>query len=473
MAGFTADLNPKNTGMSLGDLMKMGLYSAETAIANRKAQIAEEQAKETPIVMQFMKDQDKYMTNGRIDLDKASLLPVIAPLTGAEQYQKLVQLHKFRTEADDAEMGLDTKQRQIVASAGETLGYAGVQDPKQYVQAYQGLKQLYPNNMNIAKLADAYSGMISTMPPGQHVAQAAIKNSVDLLSPEAKNTMMAPKAEIGNIGGASRAVVKQPSILGGQPTITPGGFSGQPVGGGTTTETTGGKMPKLIEYGNLKYTDDPNLMNLNTAQTEAKETGKLMVDAAPLSIKAARDIQQPIRKVEEFINSASGAKAYQAIQAGMKTITGNADIDSLIKNIAQVQARNAEVMGLAKTDHMQELNAKLSGSEKIDPKALAGIMQQVKGDAVAAEKYNLGLQKFVEKNGDINGQILAKKFQAAWAKNYDPRIFQRQNIENSQLPEREQDKRIREIDAGMTKDEFKELENKAKILHRLEKGLYQ
>lgn len=471
MAGFTADLSPKNTGMSLGDLMKMGLYSAETAIANRKAQIAEEQAKETPIVMQFMKDQSKYMTNGRIDLDKASLLPVIAPLTGAEQYQKLVQLHKFRTEADDAEMGLDTKQRQIVASAGETLGYAGVQDPRQYVQAYQGLKQLYPNNMNIAKLADAYSGMISTMPPGQHVAQAAIKNSVDLLSPVDKSAMMAPKAELATIGGASRTVVKQPSILGGQPTITPGGFSGQPVGGGTTTETTGGKMPKLIDYGNLKTRDE--LMNLDTAQEEARKIGSKMVADAPLNIQAAKDIQQPIRKVEEFINSASGAKAYQAIQAGVKTITGNSDIDELIKNIARVQAQNAKVMGLDQTDSARELNAKLSGSEKIDPKALAGIMQQVKGDAVAAEKYNLGLQKFVEKNGDVNGQILAKKFQAAWAKNYDPRIFQRQNIENSQLPEREQDKRIREIDAGMTKDEFKELENKAKILHRLEKGLYQ
>jgi len=471
MAGFTADLNPKNTGMSLGDLMKMGLYSAETALANRKAMVAEEEAKEMPVVMTFMKDQDKYMTNGRIDLDKASILPVIAPLTGANQYQKLVQLHKYRTEADDAEMGLDTKQRGIVASVGETLGYAGVKDPRQYVQAYQGLKQLYPNNMNIAKLADAYSGMIATMPPGEHVAKAAIKNSVDLLSPVDKSAMMAPKAEMATIGGASRAVVKQPSILGGQPTITPGGFGGQPVGGGTTTETTGGKLPKLIDYGNLKTRDE--LMNLDTAQEEARKIGSKMIADAPLNIQAAKDIQQPIRKVEEFVNSASGAKAYQAIQAGVKTITGNSDIDELIKNIARVQAQNAAVMGLDKTDSARELNAKLSGSEKIDPKALAAIMQQVKGDAVAAEKYNLGLQKFVEKNGDINGQILAKKFQAAWAKNYDPRIFQRQNIENSQLPEREQDKRIREIDAGMTKDEFRELENKAKILHRLEKGLYQ
>jgi hypothetical protein len=479
MAGFTADLNPKSNAMSLGDMMKMGLYSAETAIANRKEQIAAEQAKETPVVMQFMKNQEGYMTNGRIDLDKASILPVIAPLTGMDQYQKLVQLHKYRTEADDAEMGLDTKQRGIVASVGETLGYAGVQDPKQYIQAYQGLKQLYPNNVHIAKLADSYSNMISTIPPGKHVAEAAIKNSVDLLNPVDKSSMMAPKAEMANIGGADRAIVKQPSILGGQPTITPGGFGNKPLGdgvGGPTAPgatTTVGKMPKLIEYGNLKYNEDPNLFNLNSAQKVAYEAGDEMVKQAPLNIKAAKDIQQPVRKVEEYINSASGSKLYQTLQAGGKYAWGNSDLDALVKNIAQVQARNAEVMGLAKTDHMQDLNAKLSGSEKIDAKALAGVMQQVKADAVAAEKYNIGLQKFVEKHQDINGRILAKKFQSAWADNYDPRIFQRQNIENSQLPEREQDRRIREIDAGMTKDEFKDLENKAKILHRLEKGLYQ
>jgi hypothetical protein len=100
-------------------------------------------------------------------------------------------------------------------------------------------------------------------------------------------------------------------------------------------------------------------------------------------------------------------------------------------------------------------------------------MQQVKADAVAAEKYNTGLLKFVEKHGDVNGQILAKKFQSAWAENYDPRIFQIQNIENSQLSEREQDKRIREIHGSMSKEEFKDLENKSKTLYRLEKGLYQ
>jgi hypothetical protein len=322
---------------------------------------------------------------------------------------------------------------------------------------------------------------LQNVQPGPQFTQSLYKARDEFMTPVEQITAFAPKAGMANIGGADRAIVTQPSVRGVQPTITPTGFGGQPLGGttaptttpSTTGSSTSGKMPKLINYGDLKYTDDPNLMNLNNAQKEAKEVGRKMVDESPYNLKAAKDIQQPIRKVEEFINSASGSKAYQAIQAGMKTITGNSDIDSLIKNIAQVQARNAEVMNLSKTDHMQELNAKLSGSEKIDPKALAGIMQQVKADAVAAEKYNVGLQKFVEKNGDINGQILAKKFQAAWADNYDPRIFQRQNIENSQLSEREKDTRIRELDAGMSQQEFKQLENKAKILHRLEKGLYQ
>ena len=209
------------------------------------------------------------------------------------------------------------------------------------------------------------------------------------------------------------------------------------------------------------------------AQKAAYEEGDKAVNGIGAGIKAAQDIKQPIRKVEEFINSASGSKLYQTLQAGGKYVWGNSDLDSLVKNVAQIQARNAETMGLSKTDHMQDLNAKLSGSEKIDTKALAGVMQQVKADADAAEKYNRGLQKFVEKNGDINGRILKQKFQNAWADNYDPRIFQIQNIENSNLPEIEQQKRIAEIHSSMSKDEYKELENKAKVLYRLEKGLYQ
>ena len=481
MAEFNANLNPANTNqMSLADMLKMGYYSSQSDIAAAEAKREKEKIKELPLTQAIMSNPDNYSTDGKLDPDKVTpALMAVAPLTGPATIEKLQTLAQNQTAIMEARMKLTKEERTVFAQVDGALGQAKVDDPTSYIQAYKTIAQQYPYNPNIAKLAQAKMSNVTLANGGQHLWEQALRSSNQMMSLSEQQTAFAPKAEMANIGGADRTVIKQPSIEGRQPTITPSGFSGKPLGdaGGASVSpgsaTTTGKMPQIINYGSLKYSGEPELMNLNTAQKEAREIGQKLVVDAPYNLKAAKDIQQPIRKVEEFINSASGSKLYQTLQAGGKYAWGNADLDALVKNISQVQARNAEVMGLSKTDHMQELNAKLSGSEKIDAKALAGVMQQVKADAVAAEKYNTGLLKFVEKHGDVNGQILAKKFQSAWADNYDPRIFQRQNIENSQLSEREQDRRIREIDAGMTKEEFKDLENKAKILHRLEKGLYQ
>ena len=478
MAGFTADLNPKSTGqMSLSDMMKVGLYSAEADVLNRQAQVAREKEKELPLVQGFISDPKNKNERGEWDLDKVNtILPTIAPITGPDYAKKITDGVQNHAMATKAKMELSNTARGYMASLYGSYAQGGTQDPSEVANGMVKLGEQMPELKPY--IVPALKNL-QNVQPGPNFTQSLYKARDEFMTPVEQITAFAPKAGMANIGGADRAVVTQPSVRGAQPTITPTGFGGKPLGdaGGASvspgTATTTGKMPQIINYGSLKYSGDPELMNLNTAQKEAREIGQIMVKDAPYNLKAAKDIQQPIRKVEEFINSASGSKLYQTLQAGGKYAWGNADFDALVKNISQVQARNAEVMGLSKTDHMQELNAKLSGSEKIDPKALAGVMQQVKADAVAAEKYNTGLLKFVEKHGDINGQILAKKFQSAWADNYDPRIFQRQNIENSQLSEREQDRRIREIDAGMTKEEFKDLENKAKILHRLEKGLYQ
>jgi hypothetical protein len=475
MAGFTADLNPKNTGMSLADIMKAGAYGAEMDVLNRQAAVAREKEKELPVVQGFISDPANKNERGEWDLDKVNtILPTIAPITGSEYAKKITDGVANHAAATEAKMKLSNTARGYMASLYGSYAQGGSQDPKEVANGMIKLAEQMPELKPY--VAPALRNL-ENVPPGPKFTESLYKARDEFMTPVEQITAFAPKAGMANIGGADRAVVTQPSVRGAQPTITPSGFGGQPIGGGTSTTTpigtTSGKMPALIDYGNLKYTDDPNLMNLNDAQKEQRKIGSQMVSDAPLNLKAAKDIQQPVRKVEEYINSASGSKLYQTLQASGKYAFGNADLDSLIKNIAQVQARNAEVMGLAKTDHMQDLNAKLSGSEKIDAKALAGVMQQVKADAVAAEKYNNGLLKFVEKNGDVNGQILAKKFQSAWAENYDPRIFQIQNIENSQLSEREQDKRIREIHGSMSKQEFKDLENKAKTLYRLEKGLYQ
>ena len=64
MAQFTADLNPKSNAMSLGDMMKMGLYSAETDVLNRQAQVAREKEKELPIAQAFIAGNDGKDADG-------------------------------------------------------------------------------------------------------------------------------------------------------------------------------------------------------------------------------------------------------------------------------------------------------------------------------------------------------------------------------------------------------------------------
>jgi len=486
MAEFTADLNPKTNTMSLGDLMKIGLYSAEASIARVQASQAQQELKELQPVRAFMSNPENYSTDGKLDPDKAApALMAIAPLTGPKHLEKLQTLASNQTTIADAKLNLTTKERQVFAQVDGALGQAKETDPNAYIQAYKTLAAQYPHNPDIKKLAEAKISNVMLAGPGNHQWEQAQRSANTMMTVPEQQTAFAPKATTAKIGGADVPVVSQPSVEGRTPTITPtqfgSGTGGYTAGGTTgataskpTTEETGKRMPAIVNYGaGLKYTGDPSLFNLNDAQKAAYEKGDEMVNSIGAGLKAAKDIQQPIRKVEEFINSASGSKLYQTLQAGGKYAWGNADLDSLVKNVAQIQARNAETMGLSKTDHMQDLNAKLSGSEKIDPKALAGVMQQVKADSVAAEKYNLGLKKFVEKHGDINSRILATKFQQAWAENYDPRIFQQQNIENSNLPEIDKQRRIAELHSTMTKDEYKELDNKAKVLYRLEKGLYQ
>jgi hypothetical protein len=238
------------------------------------------------------------------------------------------------------------------------------------------------------------------------------------------------------------------------------------------TET---KLPKLIqEDTSLNYTPaQSGIRNLDKFQEAAYAEGDKKIINANASLPAQKDLQQAVRKVEDFISSASGSKVFQMVRQGEKYVFGNADLDALVKNLAQVQARNAAVMGLDKTDSSRELNAKLSGSENIDEKALTGVMQQVKAESKAAEMFTQGINKFVEKRGDVNGKIQAQKFQNAWADNYDPRIFQIDDLAQSKLPENEKQAKIDQITGKMTKDEFDSYRKKSVVIHRLAKGLYQ
>jgi hypothetical protein len=484
MPEFNVDLSPKNQPTSLADLLKLQMYSYQGDIAQQEAAKAKAVGAELPIVQSFFKDTKNWQNDqGEIDVDKInSALPVLAPLTGEGYAAKYNTLAKNNTEAKEAKLNFDLKERQVVASVQSALGYAGVTDPRVYIDKFNNLKSQFPESKNIHRYADAAISNLqigseaSRGKPNPDLPKNAIQAANEMLSLTEQQTRFAPSAALTTVGGQTAVTTTTPSTTGNKPVVEVA-----PLGGGSGTTSPAqdkkstSKMPKILaEDESLGYVPNQSgIVNLNDYQKNAYERGDKTIANANASMQAQKDLQQSVRKVEEYIGKASGSRIFQMVRQGTKYVFGDAELDSLVKNIAQVQARNASVMGLDKTDSSRELNAKLSGSENIDEKTLAGVMQQVKAESKAAEMFTEGLNKFVDKRGDINGKIQAQKFESKWKEHYDPRIFQVDDIALSKLPETEKRTRIAEITSKMTPKEFDKYKKDREVIHRLAKGAYQ
>ena len=86
MAEFNVDLEPKNKGTSLADMLKLQAYSAQADVAQIEAAKAKAVAEEQRKIQGFFAKKDNWLNpNGEIDTDLInSVLPNIAPLTGHE-----------------------------------------------------------------------------------------------------------------------------------------------------------------------------------------------------------------------------------------------------------------------------------------------------------------------------------------------------------------------------------------------------
>ena len=472
-AQFSADLNPKTSTMSLGDMMKMGLYSAEADVLNRQAQVAREKEKELPVAQAFIQGPDSKDANGNWDLGKINtVLPTIAPITGPDFAKKITDGVANHTQATEAKMKLSNTARGIMASYYGAHAAAGTQDPKEVSVGMIRLGEQMPELMPYIQPA---LRNLQNVPPGPKFTEGLFQARNEFNTPMEQVSAFAPKATTGTVGGQTVGIVTQPSVRGEQPTV-----STSPLGGGQPIQTTGGgtteakAMPKLIqEDTSMSYTGPTNPLNLNKFQEEAYSTGKKNISEVNATKPIIANAQQAIRKVEDYLYSAAGSKLGQMVRQGTKFVLSDPELDMTVKNLATLQARSAAIMGLDKTDSSRDLNSKLSGNVDIAPEALAGVIQQAKAEFKAAELYTQGVNKFVEKRGDVNGYIQEQKFQRKWAEHYDPRIFQVDDIAGSKRPEAEKVKEIGQITGRMTKPEFEKYKEDRQIINRLSKGLYQ
>ena len=153
MADFSMNVNyakPQTT--SLGEMVNLagGIQNFQQAqqmnpLALEKAQIENQVLKqkndERLRLQEFTSNPDNWQTNGRIDMDKLnSVIPKIAPLTGADVISSFSGLHTSQTNATTAKNSMTQNMRQIVAGRLGILGRMGIDDPKTIIGELDRLK---------------------------------------------------------------------------------------------------------------------------------------------------------------------------------------------------------------------------------------------------------------------------------------------------------------------------------------------
>lgn len=473
MAEFTADLNPKASNqMSLSDMMKMGLYSAEADVLNRQAQVAREKEKELPLVQGFIADPKNKNERGEWDLDKVNtILPTIAPITGADYAKKITDGVQNHAQATKAKMEMSNTARGIIGSFYGAHAVAGTQDPKEVAVGMTKLGEQMPE---LKPYLEPAMRNLQNVPPGPNLQKALYQARNEFMTIPQQVEAFAPKAEVATIGGAQKPVVRQPSVMGEQPVITPTEFGGRPVGG---QSGGGGMAPKssskdrdIIKYDTyLDYKQDPALANYTDEQKTALENGKKLLQNSNMLANSAREQEANTRGVYENITSTSGSRPGQMVRQGGKWLVGNATLELLNKNIERMAAAS-EVMGTAKTDASRETAKIINGSTDLTEKALLDIVSRADATVKAATMFNKAYNNLIEKRG-VNGYIQAEKLKSAWADNFDVRMTQMDALVNSNAPD--QKEKRQEIWNSIPKDQREDFKKRWENLHALEQGKFR
>ena len=478
MADFSMNVNyPKPQGSSLADMLGMasGIQNYQQAqqinpLALQKAQQEVEQARQmNPLALEkaqvenqvirqkndervklqeFTSNPDNWQTNGRIDMDKInSVIPKIAPLTGSDVINSLSGLHKSQTEAASAKQSLTQSQREIISNRAGLLGRLGVQDPKIVMGELNRLKEENPDNPELNRLVDAYSGPLSKAQPGKHIADDMVRLSQSMLS-SAQQETLSPKAGTLDTGGEIQPTVTQPFIGGNQPamrmtgtaipkTIAPGlreEVSGTDIYGNPIT-TVKGQFGNVVGQKGVPVIGQPQQapMPMRFAPGESPDTVKAMQaerlmakDSAAEAAPALTNIQT-VRKYLPLAATGANSEAIAKLQSVVGNVGGSkpeelaaASRDIIEKSIADLALQKNQALGGKYVEDLKGAAQSLASAGR-NPTAIAKSMDQLEPLIQHAQYYQQGLENAIAKNkGDVQ---IKRQFDNDMIKAYDPQAL--------------------------------------------------
>ena len=500
MADFRTDTSaikvdtPK--GMSLADMLNIQKSSYELSkmkelypamiekeqalsktagIGSQTAEIGLEKDKqineERKIINAWKSDPRNWQdNNGQIDINKLSVLPKIAPLIGSQHATDLMTLANNHTTAEQAKVNMTQNERGIVASTYSALGRAGITDPKVYSNALEGLRKAYPDNKNMQSYIDAAVSNLGLTENHPKLPLLAIQAAEQLFTPQQQFEQFAPKVGVQKIGGIDTQVVTQPSVGGQAPTATyttpsMGGEGGGGGGGKINEETV---KPIFNEVHKARpETYPPQISELE--QGDFKYGQQLKSDAIGLA-KESKNLLTSLDAAKKSIKATSGTGFGQGFRTAKQIFLSNPELETLIKNASDIQARQGAILG-AKTDASRETTNATSPNANLSEEGLKRIIDRIEADATNNIKFSSGYNNYIAKKGNVNGQLNGSSYQQAWVDNFDADVFKYMNIHsNSSLSKEEKDKEINKL---FTKKDLVDFKKKLHRLTKLEKGINQ
>ena len=413
-------------------------------------------------LQEFTSNPSNWQTNGRIDMDKInSVIPKIAPLTGADVISSLSGLHKSQTEASSAKQNLTQSQREIIANRTGLLGRLGVQDPKIVLGELNRLKEENPDSPELYRLIDAYSGPLSKAQPGKHIADDMVRLSQSMLSP-AQQESLSPKAGTLDTGGEIQPTVTQPFIGGQQPsmrmtgtaipkTIGPGlevvategnpyGLpvgtkyiqpqgGGQPMQGQQRQPTVTGLAPQIASTLSANTTvANQDWQDTYNASKEAQPRIAIFQNIKKIAPEGFTGVGAERKKLAAGILNAAGIDAYTAENTATDELAKNTRLLALAggnTDAARAMAEIANPSGKMTLAAIKEVSDQMIGVERLKEKR-AEYLSQFRNDPV----------KYQEKSQIFN------KFA-------DPRIFQEMTAEQ-----------VAKLKASMSKQDIADMSKK-------------
>jgi hypothetical protein len=419
------------------------------------------------------------MTNGMFDPAKLNaVIPTLAPYTGQEYISKFSTLGKAQNELMDSSTKLSQGDKSVIAGPLSVLGRSGVTDPKVYLSELDYLAKQHEGNPNMLRLIRAQREIISQLPPGEHVAQGAIRASESLLAPTQQREAFTPQAGTLNTGANILPTTTQPSIGGSKPSITVGGtpLAQVQVGPGQRMEATG-----EVDMNNnpIYQVKDVNGQVVGTVtvpagvpqswlpggggggqaapvqnvpgQSNAPTAGRTVpVVAAPTNapvrmppgetpdtLKAAQQIRMTanngaaevpmqqfnsnqIIKLADDVTTGKGVGLLTSLSGGYAALPWTSDQATNLNQLGHYMALQtsslAKTAGLSGTDAANRLAGEMSGTTEWTAPAIKQTARVNRALSTGTELFNMGVENAFKRT---NSPFSAREFQNKWSATAD------------------------------------------------------